>query len=817
LKFKIPSILNCIRHILTFLFLITVFSRANAQCPPNIDFENGNFDGWTLYTGNVTVANGITLTAGFGDDTRQQIMSSLNPGPDSLDYFGHFPVYCPNGSRHSLKLGNTDGGAQAEGISYEFTIPVNAHHFNITYYYAVVFQDPGHDANQQPRLNIDVQNLTDNTTLGCSSFSFIATSGLPGFFKSDKVKRGDITLTPVWCKNWSANSINLDGYEGKTIRLFFKTSDCTFSVHFGYAYIDVETQCNSSFPGASFCLQDTAIDVKGPYGYENYTWYSSDFSQILGTGQTLHLNPIPPAGTNIKVEVTPFSGYGCIDTLSSNLTADLDVTANAGADIQLCDTIPVRIGSPPVPGVIYKWLPTAGLSNANISNPFANPDYTTEYILTVSSPGGGCTNTDNIKVSKLLPPNTMTLTGNASYCEGSGILSILHVNAADSIQWYKDDAAIPAAHNTDYTVTETGTYYATLFSFSGCYISTASKTITVYPLPVAAFSAANLSICTPSDSAILTNTSSITSGSMNYHWTFGDGTSSNEISPAHIYTHPGNYEIKLLASAAGGCSAEISQFILVKPGAAPAFTAENICVDLTVPLINRTNAPDATVVNYLWDFGNGNNSNLRNPVYAYTSAGSYTIKLTTSTPECPDVKTFQRIVTVMAPAIAERYPDHPAIINFAEPLQARSIGVSALWTPAVNLSNRNGYNPYFKGATEQLYTIKLTTKEHCVTVDTLLVKPYKKIGINVPGAFTPNGDGTNDFLKPILWGIKKVNYFRVFNRYGELLFEMKSDEPGWNGKVKGSLQNMQAVVWIIEAEDVDGGLHQEKGTSILMR
>jgi hypothetical protein len=93
---------------------------------------------------------------------------------------------------------------------------------------------------------------------------------------------------------------------------------------------------------------------------------------------------------------------------------------------------------------------------------------TTEYIVTVSSPGGGCTSTDTVKVSKLLPPNTITLTGNASYCEGSGILSILHVNAADSIQWYKDDAAIPAAHSTDYTVTETGTYYAELFSTSGC-------------------------------------------------------------------------------------------------------------------------------------------------------------------------------------------------------------------------------------------------------------------------------------------------------------------------------------------------------------
>ena len=586
--------------------------------------------------------------------------------------------------------------------------------------------------------------------------------------------------------------------------------------HFGYAYIDVDTHCASSFTGASYCPADTAIDIRGPFGYQDYTWYNQNFTQLLGVGRTLHLSPPPPAGSVVKLELRPFSGYGCVDTLTANLTADLNLTANAGSDATTCSGEEVQLGAAPQEGLVYHWSPETGLNNAHIANPKANVDTTTTYILKVTSPGGGCEKEDTVKVTRLLPSKTITLTGTASYCKGSGS-AVLHTGPADIIQWYRDDTAIPGANTTDLNVTETGTYYAELTAATGCSITTDPKTITVYPLPVAAFSTANLSICTPSDSAILTNNSSIASGNMTYHWTFGDGTSSGEMSPAHVYAQPGNYEIKLLASASGGCSAEASQFILVKPGAAPAFTAQNICTDLDVPLINRTNAPGAPTVNYLWDFGTGDNSTLREPVYAYTTAGTYTIKLSTSTPACPDVKTVQHIITVTAPATAERYPDHPAIINFAEPLQARNIGVSALWTPATYLSNSHVYNPYFKGATEQLYTIQLTTKEHCVTVDTLFVRPYKKIGINVPGAFTPNGDGVNDFLKPILWGIKKVNYFRVFNRYGELLFEMKSDEPGWNGKVKGSLQNMQTVVWIIEAEDVDGKLHQEKGTSILMR
>ncbi|HEV8080956.1 MAG TPA: hypothetical protein VGP43_09600, partial [Chitinophagaceae bacterium] len=60
-------------------------------------------------------------------------------------------------------------------------------------------------------------------------------------------------------------------------------------------------------------------------------------------------------------------------------------------------------------------------------------------------------------------------------------------------------------------------------------------------------------------------------------------------------------------------------------------------------------------------------------------------------------------------------------------------------------------------------------------------------------------------------------YFRVYNRWGQLLFQMNSDLPGWNGTVKGVLQDMQAIVWMIEAEDVDGIIHQKKGSSIIMR
>ena len=66
-------------------------------------------------------------------------------------------------------------------------------------------------------------------------------------------------------------------------------------------------------------------------------------------------------------------------------------------------------------------------------------------------------------------------------------------------------------------------------------------------------------------------------------------------------------------------------------------------------------------------------------------------------------------------------------------------------------------------------------------------------------------------------GIEKVNYFRIYDRWGKLLFEMQSDRPGWNGKTNNIPQEMQTVVWMIEAIDVDGNMHHRQGTTVLIR
>ena len=812
---NVPRKAGILLVILAFIFIIN--PGTFAQCPSNIDFESGTFAGWKLYTGSVstdivTDTNVITLNEVPGPVPGRHEMLSASPG-DGLDEYGSFPKNCPNGSGHSIKLGNNLGGNQAEGVSYEFTIPPTANQFSLIYYYAVVIQDPGHQRNEQPRLVIDVMNVTDNVPVGCSSFAFIASGGLPGFQLSPRPGSN----SPVWYKTWSANSINLDGNQGKTIRIFFKTADCTFVSHFGYAYIDVSTECSSSFIGAAFCQADTAVNVAAPFGYLNYTWYDQTFTQVLGTNQTLHISPPPPSGTNVYVKLTPYAGYGCVDTLKASLVDTLTVIANAGADKASCNGNAVQIGAPGTSGLVYHWAPPEGLSNPDIANPFALVTTPTQYVLTVTTPTGGCITTDTVIIKADVLDSAIELLGSESFCSASGQTAVLRVHPTDSIQWYQDDIAIPGAHAANYNVTQTGSYKATLFSNGGCILTTAIKNITVYPSPVAGFGVNNTTQCFLSNQFNFADASTIASGTPEYSWEFGDGTVEHTKDVAHSYKQPGIYNVKLTVKGVGECTDSKVIAVTVLPSAIAAFSTKNVCVNLDLPLVNNITYPGSFAINYLWDFGNGDQSSLSNPVYKYTIPGTYQVSLATNTTQCPQQSIFTATVVVDSPEPGMIYPVQSAIFNYPLRLSARQIGAQALWTPSTNLSNPVSFEPLFKGITEQLYNIRITTISGCVTTDTQLVKTIKKIEVHVPGAFTPDGDGNNDFLRPLLYGFKKVNHFRVYSRWGKLLFHMESDLPGWDGKLNNVPQEMQTVIWILEAEDVDGKLHVDKGSTILIR
>jgi gliding motility-associated-like protein len=111
----------------------------------------------------------------------------------------------------------------------------------------------------------------------------------------------------------------------------------------------------------------------------------------------------------------------------------------------------------------------------------------------------------------------------------------------------------------------------------------------------------------------------------------------------------------------------------------------------------------------------------------------------------------------------------------------------------------------------------MTTASNCVTVDTQQVKLFDYMEIFVPSAFTPNNDGKNDFVYPIAAGFKKLMYFKIFNRWGQQVFDITQNEQGWDGIYKGVPQPVNTYIWMAEGIGIDNKSYRKKGTIVLIR
>lgn len=297
------------RTISLFFFVISYFLPAStqAQCPVNIGFESGNFTNWQCIAGLINPSGVITTNLTAPINNRHKVYQK---GTKELDPYGKFPVMCPNGSNYSIRLGNDSTGGGVDGLTYTFTVPAGKEDYSIIYNYAVVYQNPDHPEFQQPRFMAKVFDISANEYISCSSFDFTATGNLPGFRTVVDSSFGRVLYKP-----WTSVSIKLLGYAGKSIRIEFTVNDCAIGAHFGYAYFDVSEDCGSLIKGNVICAGPTSTILAAPYGFQTYQWFNGDLSKPLGTGNVLRLEPIPAVGTKYAVEIIPYPGSGCRDTL----------------------------------------------------------------------------------------------------------------------------------------------------------------------------------------------------------------------------------------------------------------------------------------------------------------------------------------------------------------------------------------------------------------------------------------------------------------------------------------------------------------------
>ena len=154
--------------------------------------------------------------------------------------------------------------------------------------------------------------------------------------------------------------------------------------------------------------------------------------------------------------------------------------------------------------------------------------------------------------------------------------------------------------------------------------------------------------------------------------------------------------------------------------------------------------------------------------------------------------------------------------NVPVQLKARSIGAQYRWSPAAGLNASTIRDPWFSYMKNMEYQISIRTDSGCLVTDTVFVKAVDA-NIFVPNAFTPNTDGKNDKFAPVCYSIARLNFFSVFNRWGELLFTTNTIGKGWDGTSKGAASDAGTYVWMLEAVGMDGQVFRQKGTVVLIR
>ncbi len=172
---------------------------------------------------------------------------------------------------------------------------------------------------------------------------------------------------------------------------------------------------------------------------------------------------------------------------------------------------------------------------------------------------------------------------------------------------------------------------------------------------------------------------------------------------------------------------------------------------------------------------------------------------------------------VAAPALPIRLPTVDLIKSEPTVLQARPIAVQYNWTPSIWLSNASIANPTVIANQEVEFKIEMIATNGCKTIDTLTARMFDRADVFLPNMFTPNGDGINDLFKINPVGIQTLNYFRVFNQWGKMIFQTNRLAEGWDGYYDNQLQPLASYNWLLEAIDTKGKLIQKAGTVTLIR
>ncbi len=524
-------------------------------------------------------------------------------------------------------------------------------------------------------------------------------------------------------------------------------------------------------------------------------------------------------------------------TLTNNLVVIGPTASFSSSDSTLCvgDCINFTDLSTGAP-TGWSWsFPGATPPASGVQNP-TNICYNAAGSFDVSLVADDGTNSDSLYMPNFItvnPPPTITANSSpgTTICAGDSIT----LTGGGGVSYTWDNGAtngVPFAPATTTTYTVTGT------DANGC-TNTAQITITVNSCSTvtAGFNTSATTICV-GDSVIFTNASS--SGVISWQWNFdftgiGGATppTASTAGPHTVFFNTiGTYTVQLLVSD-GPAFDSITSTINVISCAAPTAgimmddldgeICVNNCIDFSY---DQGTGGLPTTLTWTFEGGTPATSSALNPGLICWNDTTGTFNVTLSVSNANGSSNTSTVVVVHEEPLVFAGNDSSITIGTNGYLNAWATdtagniitGGSYSWNPTVLLTDPNSQNTTVnQPASTGNYTVTYTDQYGCVVTDDMWLFVDIALNIGVPSAFSPNGDGSNDFL--FVRGeivIESMN-FTIFNRYGQMVFETTDIEEGWDGTHNGVELNPGVFVYYVNVTFIDGSAGQIKGNVTLVR
>lgn len=367
----------------------------------------------------------------------------------------------------------------------------------------------------------------------------------------------------------------------------------------------------------------------------------------------------------------------------------------------------------------------------------------------------------------------------------------------------------PPAHN----YAQAGTYnirFAVTNAF-GCTFDTVVRKISLGAVPVADFD--YTAACTNTPIAFTDKSTVADGGIFHWDWEFDGVAGTNQASTVFQFAATGPHHVYLNVRSNLGCESDTVKTITVDEKPVVNASFEEDCfgnVQYKAILQNGVR-----VKTWQWSFGDGQTSAEQNPLHHFLENNTYaTLLQTVSEGGCVS-DSIQQTITIN---VVKAFAGNDTIAVKGQPLQLSGSGNGKfLWSPNTGLGDPLIASPVATLYNDQTYVLTASNDQGCEAKDTVRIKVFDDVNIFVPSAFTPNGDGKNDALHLIAPGFKQLLYFRIYNRWGQLLFETKNTGDGWNGTLRNQALPSDVYVWIAAGIDLANRRQEKKGTVLLMR